>query len=229
MEIRLKVIGGKNDGREIPVQVAEFVVGRGETAHLRPASDLVSRKHCSIVTQQGKAVLIDHESRNGTFLNGDQIKGQVDLKPGDRLRVGRLVFELVIDIGQPSVKRPKVDGVADAAQRATEATEQFDDDSISGWLSTVDQSAHAVEQTKQFSLDDAKLQLSAETINSGLDSTMVADKDELLKQAKEANDREAEAKAKKKIVGKLPDKARQTTDNSKDAATDVLQRFFNRR
>lgn len=229
MEIRLKVIGGKNDGKEIPVQASEFVVGRGETAHLRPASDLVSRKHCSILSQQGKAVLVDHDSRNGTFLNGEPVKGQVDLKPGDRLRVGRLVFELAIDIGQPSVKRPKVDGVADAAQRATEMNEKFDDDSISGWLTTVDQSAHSVEQTKQFSLDDAKLQLSSETINSGLDSTMVVDKDELLKIAKEAEDREAEAKAKKKIVGKLPDKARQTTDNSKDAATEVLQRFFNRR
>lgn len=229
MEIRLKVIGGKNDGKEIPVQTAEFVVGRGETAHLRPASDLVSRKHCTILTQQGKAFLIDHDSRNGTFLNGEPVKGQVDLKPGDRLRVGRLVFELVIDIGQPSVKRPKVDGLADAAQRATVSTEKFDDDSISGWLSTADDSAHVIEQTKQFSLDDAKLQLSSETINSGLDSTIVADKDELLKQAKEAEEREAEAKAKKKVVGKLPDKARQTTDNSKDAATEVLQRFFNRR
>jgi pSer/pThr/pTyr-binding forkhead associated (FHA) protein len=229
MEIRLKVIGGKNDGKEIPVQVTEFVIGRGETAHLRPASDLISRKHCTIITQQGKAVLVDHDSRNGTFLNGEPVKGQVDLKPGDRLRVGRLVFELVIDIVQPSLKRPKVDGVADAAQRATEATEKFDDDSISGWLSSVDDSAQAVEQTKQFNLDDANLQLASETINSGLDSTMIADKDELLKQAKEVQDKEAEAKAKKKIVGKLPDKARQTTDNSKDAATEVLQRFFNRR
>jgi len=228
MEIRLKVIGGKNDGKEIPVLVSDFVVGRGEGAHLRPASDLVSRKHCSIVSQQGKAVLIDHDSRNGTFLNGEQVKGQVDLKPGDRLRVGRLVFELLIDIGQPSVKRPKVDGVADAAARAAESGEKWVDDSIFGWLSAADDSAHSVEQTKQFSLDDANLKLSSETLNAGLDSTIVADKDELLKQAKD--EAEAAGKAKgKKTPGKLPDKARQTTDNSKDAATEVLQRFFNRR
>jgi predicted component of type VI protein secretion system len=227
MEIRLKVIGGKNDGKEIPVLVSDFVVGRGEGAHLRPASDLVSRKHCSIVSQQGKAVLIDHDSRNGTFLNGEQVKGQVDLKPGDRLRVGRLVFELLIDIGQPSVKRPRVDGVADAATRAAEAGEKWDDDSISGWLLAADDSSHNVEQTKQFSLDDANLKLASETLNAGLDSTIVADKDELLKQAK---DEAAAAKAKsKKSPGKLPDKARQTTDNSKDAATEVLQKFFNRR
>lgn len=231
MEIRLKVIGGKNDGKELPVQVAEFVIGRGEGAHLRPASDLVSRKHCTILSQGGKAVLIDHDSRNGTFLNGEQIKGQVDLKPGDRLRVGRLVFELLIDIAQPSIKRPKVDGVADAAQRATEsAGDDWNDDSISGWLTSLEDPSQAVEQTKQFSLEDAQLKLSSETISAGLDSTLVADKDELLKQAKaeEAAEKAAD-RAKKKVAGKLPDAARRTTDNSKDAATEVLQKFFNRR
>ncbi len=232
MEIRLKVIGGKNDGKELPVQVAEFVIGRGEGAHLRPASDLVSRKHCTILSQGGKAVLIDHDSRNGTFLNGEPLKGQVELKPGDRLRVGRLVFEVLIDIAQPSIKRPRVDGVADAAQRATEsAGDDWNDDSISGWLTSLEDSSQAIEQTKQFSLDDAQLKLSSETISSGLDSTMVADKDELLKQAKEEEEAAEKAadRAKKKIVGKLPDKARTTTENSKDAATDVLQKFFNRR
>lgn len=231
MEIRLKVIGGKNDSKELPVQVAEFVIGRGEGAHLRPASDLVSRKHCTILSQGGKAILIDHDSRNGTFLNGEQLKGQVELKPGDRLRVGRLVFEVLIDIAQPSIKRPKVDGVADAAHRATEsAGDDWNDDSISGWLTSLEDSPQAIEQTKQFNLDDAQLKLSSETISSGLDSTMVADKDELLKQVKEEEAAEKAAdRAKKKIMGKLPDKARTTTENSKDAATDVLQKFFNRR
>jgi predicted component of type VI protein secretion system len=228
MEIRLKVIGGKNDGKEIPVQLSDFVIGRGDGAHLRPASDLVSRKHCSIVSQSGKAVLVDHGSRNGTYLNGEPVKGQVDLKPGDRLRVGRLVFELIIDVGQPGVKRPKVDGVADAAARATGGGGEWDDDSISGWLNSIEDSSQEIEQTKQFSLDDTNLKLAADTINAGLDSTIVADKDELLKQAEEEKVKE-NSKAKKKVVGKLPAQARQTTDNSKDAATEVLQKFFNRR
>ena len=169
MEIRLKVIGGKNDGKEIPVHVSDFVIGRGYGAHLRPASDLVSRKHCSIVSQSGKAVLVDHGSRNGTYLNGEPVKGQVDLKPGDRLRVGRLVFELIIDVGQPGVKRPKVDGVADEAARATGGGSEWDDDSISSWLNSIEDSSQEIEQTKQFSLDDTNLKLAADTINAGLD------------------------------------------------------------
>jgi len=47
MQVFLKIIGGKNDGREIKISVPEFVIGRGDTAHLKPSSDLVSRRHCS--------------------------------------------------------------------------------------------------------------------------------------------------------------------------------------
>ncbi len=228
MEIRLKVIGGKNDGKEIPVQVADFLIGRGEKAHLRPASDLVSRSHCTLSSRQGKAILVDHGSRNGTYLNGEAVKGETELKPGDRLRVGRLVFEVMIDIGQPSVKKPKVDGVAQAASRTADGNEEWNDDSISGWLMNVNDPVNTIEETKQFNLEDSGLKLDADASirDSGdIQSTSNADRDELQAKA----DENAKAKAKKKVVGKLPDQARQTTDNSKDAATEVLQKFFNRR
>lgn len=226
MEIRLKVIGGKNDGREIPVQVSEFLIGRGEGAHLRPASDLVSRQHCTISNKQGRAVLIDHGSRNGTFLNGEQVTGEIDLKPGDRLRVGRLVFELLIDVGQPSVKKPRVDGVGDAAARSAKGDSDWDDDSISGWLSDIDDPVNNIEETRQFNLDDSGLKLDDNQ------STMVGNPAEAEEADAKEKEKEAAEKAKakkKKEVGKLPDQARQTTDNSKDAASEVLQKFFNRR
>lgn len=226
MEIRLKVIGGKNDGREIPVQVSEFTIGRGEGAHLRPASDLVSRKHCTITNKQGRAVLIDHGSRNGTFLNGEPVKGEIDLKPGDRLRVGRLVFELLIDVGQPSVKKPRVDGVADAAARSADGGSEWDDDSISGWLSEVDDPLNNIEETRQFNLDDSGLKLDDSSVSDS--STVISDSKDAESDA-EADKEAAKNKKKKKEVGKLPPMARQTKDNSKDAANDVLQKFFNRR
>lgn len=223
MEIRLKVIGGKNDGREIPVQVSEFLIGRGEGAHLRPASDLVSRQHCTISNRQGRAVLVDHGSRNGTFLNGEPVKGEIDLKPGDRLRVGRLVFELLIDVGQPSVKKPRVDGVADAAARSAGNDSNWDDDSISGWLTDINDPVNNIEETRQFNLDDSGLKL-----DDASESTIVSDSKEIEEDVAKDKDA-AKNKKKKKEMGKLPPTARQTTDNSKDAANEVLQKFFNRR
>jgi FHA domain len=47
----------------------------------------VSRVHCSISLADGSAWLEDH-STYGTFLNGERIGGRVELRAGDRLRVG---------------------------------------------------------------------------------------------------------------------------------------------
>jgi FHA domain len=47
----------------------------------------ISRSHCSISLAGGSAWLEDH-STYGTFLNGERVGGRVELRAGDRLRVG---------------------------------------------------------------------------------------------------------------------------------------------
>jgi hypothetical protein len=47
----------------------------------------ISRAHCSISLEGGAAWLEDH-STYGTFLNGERIGGRVELRAGDRLRIG---------------------------------------------------------------------------------------------------------------------------------------------
>ena len=45
---------GKQQGMVIPVTVRQFVIGREEGCQLRPASDLISKKHCAIlIANQG--------------------------------------------------------------------------------------------------------------------------------------------------------------------------------
>ena len=92
MQVRLKVIGGKNDGREIKISVPSFIIGRGEQAHLRPASDMVSRKHCAVNIKDGKVTVEDLGSRNGTFINGKAIDAPHTVEVGDTLRVGRCLL-----------------------------------------------------------------------------------------------------------------------------------------
>ena len=117
MQVVLKVVGGKSDGREIKISVPRFIIGRGETAHLRPSSDLVSREHCEILVGNGKVIINDLKSRNGTFVNGKQLEKRHKAKSGDSLRVGRLQFEVVIDPVKASTKKPRVAGVVEAASR----------------------------------------------------------------------------------------------------------------
>ena len=53
----------------------------------------VSRRHCSVRSQNGQCVLEDH-SRYGTFLNGHRIDGSAVLQVGDVLRLGSPGHEL---------------------------------------------------------------------------------------------------------------------------------------
>jgi pSer/pThr/pTyr-binding forkhead associated (FHA) protein len=216
MQVSLKVVGGKNDGRLIKINVPEFVIGRGETAHLRPQSDLVSRAHCSILVGDGKVILRDLKSRNGTFLNEERLEGE-------RVRVGRLQFEFQIDHAAAGSKKPKVEGVREAAARtAASAADEFDDESITDWLSqeveSGDVSRTAGSETRQFMLDETE-------------RVLLEQLSEESKKAREEKERarKEELKAAKKEPGKLPERAKAETDDSRDAASQMLRKFFNRR
>lgn len=222
MQVSLKVIGGKNDGRIIKIAVPEFVIGRGETAHLRPQSDLISRAHCAILVQDGRVVLRDMESRNGTFLNEERVVGEVPLKIGDRLRVGRLEFEVLIDHAVAGTKKPKVEGVKEAAARtASTSADAVDEESITDWLTQtteVPETRKDSGETRQFMLDETERllleQLSAEAR---------AARDEKDRKRKEGDSEKA------KEPGKLPGRSERDTADSRDAASQMLRKFFNRR
>ena len=87
MEVKLIVIGGKHPGQVIPVPPPEFLIGRAEECHLRPQSDMVSRRHCAIMQEEGVVVVCDFDSKNGTYVNGQRLTARQELKPGDRLKV----------------------------------------------------------------------------------------------------------------------------------------------
>ena len=53
----------------------------------------ISRRHCSLVNQNGQCVVQDY-SRYGTFLNGHKIDGSAVLQVGDLLRLGTPGYEL---------------------------------------------------------------------------------------------------------------------------------------
>ncbi len=135
MEVKLVVIGGKNQGREIPVTEPEFLIGRAEGCHLRPSSDRVSRKHCAIRLQEGRVTIIDFKSTNHTFVNGEQVTAERELKNGDRLKVGVLEFEVQLAVSVGGKIKPKVHTIQEAAARTVETTFAKEDDlDIASWL-----------------------------------------------------------------------------------------------
>lgn len=96
LQVDLKVLEGRQQGKLIPLIVRQFLIGREQDCHLRPNSDLVSRHHCVFTIDDFTVRLRDLGSTNGTFVNDERIQGQVVLKPGDHVVVGKLSFEIVI-------------------------------------------------------------------------------------------------------------------------------------
>jgi pSer/pThr/pTyr-binding forkhead associated (FHA) protein len=134
MDLKLKVLEGKSAGQEIAVRGKKFFIGRAEDCHLRPGSDLISRHHCVLLVEDGYAGVRDFGSKNGTYVNDERVVGERELKPGDRLTVGPLRFEVRIDHGLAAKKRPPVVDIKEAAARAAQdaSKDPFD---VAGWLS----------------------------------------------------------------------------------------------
>lgn len=135
MDVKLILKTGKLAGKEIPVTLPVFRIGRAEDCHLRPHSEQVSRQHCQLIQEAGHVWVEDCGSRNGTWVNGQRITARKELKNGDRLLVGPLEFEVRIEIALGGKKKPKVKNIEEAAARVAQgASKKEDETELVEWL-----------------------------------------------------------------------------------------------
>ncbi len=105
MQITLIVLSeGKVKGKEIPVRAFPFFIGRDPQCQLRPASALVSKRHCAILLRENKVFVHDFQSTNGTFVNDRQIMGDIEIRNEDHVTVGPLNFAVRIEALPPVTK-----------------------------------------------------------------------------------------------------------------------------
>ena len=71
------------------------MLGRGDQADIRLEDSFASSAHARLVPQGDVMVLEDLGSTNGTYLNGEPLRGPQPLHVGDRIRIGdsEFVFE----------------------------------------------------------------------------------------------------------------------------------------
>ena len=77
MKVQLVVVRGKPEGKVIPLVGPNFKIGRGETCHLRPNSEQVSREHAEFTIDGDSVMVRDLGSRNGTLVNGKALTADV--------------------------------------------------------------------------------------------------------------------------------------------------------
>jgi pSer/pThr/pTyr-binding forkhead associated (FHA) protein len=220
MHVRLKILQGSNTGKELKIPTPKCIIGRGEDCHLRPNSDAISRHHCVIATSENEVIVRDLKSRNGTFVNEEKVTEEAVLLNGDILRVGPLQFEMMIEQSVAKPKRAKVADIKEAVARTAEGSSvnsTSDLDDVTSWLEEADtheKSRRTTDpETRQFRLDDtvAPAQASA---------TATADTKTVVAEAKRPD---------KKPPGKLPPRPSTNKADSREAAADMLKKFFNRR
>src|SRR5262249_47848250 len=102
MKLSLVVITpGRMQGKSIPISLPQFLIGRDPECHLRPTSQLISKRHCAILMKGEQILVRDFESTNGTLVNDEPVKGERQLKNQDRVKVGPLEFRVEVEVAVP--------------------------------------------------------------------------------------------------------------------------------
>jgi pSer/pThr/pTyr-binding forkhead associated (FHA) protein/tRNA A-37 threonylcarbamoyl transferase component Bud32 len=91
----LLVLEGRAKGKRMTLG-DEFLIGRAESGDGRLGDDPeLSRRHARIFRDGGRIMIEDLGSANGTFVNGERLRGEPRaLQPGDALRVGQTTLEI---------------------------------------------------------------------------------------------------------------------------------------
>jgi pSer/pThr/pTyr-binding forkhead associated (FHA) protein len=121
----LVVTAGKQEGKTIEVKLPQFLVGRDPQCHLRPASPLISKRHCALIQRDGKAFIRDFGSTNGTYVNDERVEGERELQNDDQLKIGPIHLTVRIVAGNPAEAKtpaPATKGVAHTPAPPTKGT-----------------------------------------------------------------------------------------------------------
>jgi predicted component of type VI protein secretion system len=215
MVVKMIVSSGKSAGRAIAIKRNKLLIGRAEECDVRPLSEEVSRRHCSIVVGPGDVWVEDLGSRNGTFVNGNRIGEKTRVTDGDLVRIGSL--ELRVSISDP------------AARAGT-------DNDVSRWLVGDEPDTELGDSTQTMPLGtvvpplDEKAGAAPGTSVATGDSDAIAAGDSSVDATGDSSQTTLDAlKAARTKPGSLPKDSRKKADSSRDAAADALRKFFGNR
>lgn len=84
---------GTNLGKRYVLDQSEMTVGRAPTVDIVINEQSVSRSHAQCVLAGDDVIMVDLGSSNGTFINDKKVVGRQNLRDGDIIRLGNIVFK----------------------------------------------------------------------------------------------------------------------------------------
>ncbi|MFW6336005.1 MAG: ATP-binding protein [Phycisphaeraceae bacterium] len=102
MALILTVLQGPDKGRrfELPDNEPQQIGRSSESLPLRDPT--ISRRHAELTPDDGRWLLRDLKSSNGTYVNGARVTDRRILKPGDQIRTGSTLMTYGEAIGPPT-------------------------------------------------------------------------------------------------------------------------------
>jgi len=104
----LVITKGKQTGQQVAVGDESLVIGRDATCDVVVAEQQVSRQHIKIKRIDTAYYIEDLESKNGTWVNGEQLKGERLLEDGDEIDLAQVVALTFVESGSTAPLTPEL-------------------------------------------------------------------------------------------------------------------------
>ncbi|MEW8956756.1 FHA domain-containing protein [Clostridium sp.] len=81
-------------GAVIPIN-GEITIGRRNDNSIILSDQYVSGYHAKIYLRNNQCIIEDLRSTNGTFINGEDVRGKRYIEEGDKIKIGSVVFKII--------------------------------------------------------------------------------------------------------------------------------------
>jgi len=104
--------------QRLDFECEEITIGRVDENDICLPKGNISKKHTRIVVKDGKIIVLDLKSTNGTFVNGRKLAGPQLISPADKVFIG----DFILNVEPPDLELPQDGAPADGTPVAEEPT-----------------------------------------------------------------------------------------------------------
>ena len=104
--------------QRLDFECEEITIGRVDENDICLPKGNISKKHTRIVVKDGKIIVLDLKSTNGTYVNGRKLAGPQVISAADKVYIG----DFILNVEPPDLELPQDGAPADGAPIAEEPT-----------------------------------------------------------------------------------------------------------